>query len=98
MATTAAAVAAKARQDVMSHFLSRHAVTEASAVPYAPGRRIRERQFEKLRELGVILTASNGGHYVDVAAWDNYRRRVRKRVIGGVAIGAMLGALAAILA
>lgn len=94
MATGAAAAVAKARRDVISHFLSRHAVTEESAVPYAPSRRLRARQFEKLRARGVVVTAKSGGYYVDVAAWDAFQRTIRKRVLGGLAVGVIAAALA----
>ena len=95
MATTAAAMVAKARRDVMSHFLSRDAVSPAQAVPYQPGRRIRRRMFEGLQRAGVLKPGSKGGWYVDVPVWDSYSRKRRRRV--GMLIGASV-ALAAGLA
>ncbi|KQN19346.1 hypothetical protein ASE86_12680 [Sphingomonas sp. Leaf33] len=93
MATTAAAVVAKARRDVMSHFLSRDAVSPEKAVPYQPDRRIRRRMFEQFQRAGVVK-AGESGWYVDVPVWDEYSRRRRRRagaLIGGsIAIGAAL--------
>ena len=64
MATTAAAVVAKARRDVMSHFLSRDAVSAEKAVPYHPDRRVRRRMFEQLQRAGVLKSGTTGW-YVD---------------------------------
>ncbi|MBN2972990.1 hypothetical protein JW805_13280 [Roseomonas aeriglobus] len=93
MATTAAAVVAKARRDVMSHFLSRDAVSPDKAVPYHPDRRVRRRMFEQLQRAGVLKLGTTGW-YVDVPVWDAYSRRRRRRagaLIGGsIAIGAAL--------
>jgi hypothetical protein len=98
MATTAAAMVAKARRDVMSHFLSRNAVTPASAVPYVPDRRLRERMFERLKDAGV-LKAGKSGYYVDVSVWDVYARKRRRRIGLAMAGGMVVaGALAAIFA
>ncbi|HET9509921.1 MAG TPA: hypothetical protein VFO80_02120 [Sphingomonas sp.] len=98
MATTAAAVVAKARRDVMSHFLSRDAVAPEKAVPYRPDRRIHRRMFDQLTRAGV-LKAGDGGWYVDVPLWDDYARRRRRRagaLIGGlIAVGAALALLSA---
>lgn len=58
MATTAAAVMAKARRDVLSHFMRANAVSPEDAIPYEPERRIRRRQLEQLREAEVIRTAA----------------------------------------
>ncbi|WP_294302246.1 hypothetical protein [uncultured Sphingomonas sp.] len=93
MATTAAAVMAKARRDVMSHFLSRDAVSPEKAVPYQPDRRVRRRMFEQFQRAGVLKPGTTGW-YVDVPLWDDYSRRRRRRagaLIGGsIAIGAAL--------
>ena len=93
MATAAAAVMAKARRDVISHFLSRHAVSEDSAVPYTPDRRIHARQFDRLLDKGLVLSAANGGYYIDVAALDAFQRKLRKGIAGGLAIGAAIVAI-----
>ena len=99
MATAAAAVVAKARRDVISHFMSRDAVSAEKAVPYQPDRRIRRRMFERFRDAGVLKPGTRGGYYLDVPAWDEYARKRRKRagaLIGGSVV--LAAALAAIFA
>ena len=91
MATTAAAVVAKARRDVMSHFLSRDAVSPDKAVPYQPDRRIRRRMFEQFQRAGVLKPGATGW-YVDIPLWDDYSRRRRRRA------GALIGASVALAA
>lgn len=93
MATSAAAaMVAKARNDIISHFMRHRAVSPETAVPYEPGRRIRRRLFDRLQRLGVIVPAK-GGHYLDVARYDSYARTRRRR-----AVGAAVGAVAVIAA
>ena len=95
MATAAAAVLAKARRDVVSHFMQSNAVSADSAVPYEPGRRIRQRQFERLCDAGVIRAAGDGRYWIDAPRYDQWSRSRRKRV--GLAVGAVaiIGALVA---
>ena len=97
MATTAAAMVAKARRDVISHFMQRDAVSAAKAVPYQPDRRIRRRMFERLQAAGVLKPGSGGGHYLDVPLWDTYSRKRRRRagalIAGSVALAGALVAL-----
>lgn len=98
MATAAAAVVAKARRDVISHFMSRNAVTPDSAVPYAPERRIQARMFDRLQRAGVIVAASKG-YFIDPSKLDEYQRKLRRRIGAGLAAGiAIGGALVAIFA
>ncbi|MHA6721453.1 hypothetical protein [Sphingomonas sp. RS2018] len=99
MATTAAAVVAKARRDVISHFMSRDAVSPEKAVPFKPDRRIRRRMFERLCDAGVLKPGANSGHYLDIPAWDVYGRKRRRRVGALLAASlAIAGGLAAIFA
>ena len=95
MATTAAAVMAKARRDVVSHFMAANAVSAESAVAYEPGRNIRQRQFERLCDSGVIRAAGDGKYWIDAPRYDEWSRSLRKRV--GIAVGA-LAAIGAVLA
>lgn len=88
MATTAAAMVAKARRDVISHFMARNAVSADSAVPYQPERRIRRRMFERLQAAGVLQPGKRGGYWLDVPRWDSYSRRRRRRV-GALIAGAV---------
>ena len=102
MATTAAAVMAKARRDVVSHFMAANAVSAESAVAYQPGRRSRqrqfERQFERMCDAGVIRGAGEGRYWIDAPRYDEWSRSRRKRV--GIAVGAVaaIGALLAFVA
>jgi hypothetical protein len=99
MATAAAAVVAKARRDVISHFMSRDAVSSAQAVPYQPDRRIRRKMFERFQDAGVLKPGAKGGWYLDVPVWDSYSRKRRRRagalIAGSIAIA---GGLVAIFA
>jgi hypothetical protein len=92
MATAAAAVLAKARRDVVSHFMQAGAVSPETAVAFNPTRRIQGRMFERLSRRGVILKGNGDRHYLDVAALDKYARSRRRRAglaaAGIAAIGA----------
>jgi hypothetical protein len=98
MATAAAAVVAKARRDVISHFMERNAVSAAGAVRWVPDRHIKRRMLARLVRRGVIVETAEDTYYLDVPAYDRWRRGMRKRaalLMGGVAaIGAILAAFA----
>ena len=98
MATTAAAVMAKARRDVVSHFMAANAVSSESAVAYQPDRRSRQRQFERMCDAGVIHAVGEGRFWIDAPRYDEWSRSRRKRV--GIAVGAVaaIGALLAFVA
>lgn len=91
MATTAAVVA-KRRRDILSHFLSANAVSAASAAAYEPRRAIDRRQFARLLDKGVIVEAKPGRYYVDAPAYDSWNRSARRKV------GLVLAALIAVAA
>ncbi|MCY7279425.1 MAG: hypothetical protein LH610_00745 [Sphingomonas bacterium] len=89
IATTAAALIANARQDVVSNFMRANAVSKEAAIPYAPDRSVRLRQFERLREAGVIHTADGDRYWIDSPRYDDWSRSRRHRLIlaiGGVAL------------
>jgi len=89
MATTAAAVIAKARGDVVSHFIRANAVSKESAISYVPSRRIRIRQFAKLRETDVIRAADGDRYWIDAPRYKKWSRSRRRRMVvavGGVAL------------
>lgn len=88
----AAAAMARARRRVISHFLSRNAVSPENAVSFSSDRRMEEKFFERLRDNGVILPAKNGTWYIDAPKLDAYQQGRRKRV------KYMLAGLAAALA
>src|SRR5215210_2489665 len=97
MATGAAAVVAKAPRDVISHFMQCNAVSPAAAVRWIPERRIQRRMLARLVRRGVLVETSPETYYLDLPAYDRWKRSVRRRVAlllsGVVAIGAVAAAL-----
>lgn len=97
MATAAAAVVAKARRDVVSHFMQLNAVSASAAVTWVPERRIKRRALERFVRQGVIVETGQHTFYLDLPAYDRWRRSTRKRVAmalaGVAAIGAAVAAL-----
>ena len=87
-----AAAMARARRRVISHFLSRNAVSPEKAVSFSPERRMEQRFFDRLCDKGVIVPAANGTWYLDAPKFDLYQQSRRKR------LGAALAGLAAALA
>ena len=98
MATAAAAVVARARRDVVSHFMERNAVSPDQAARWVPDRHLQRRIVGRFVRRGVLVETAPDTYYLDVPAYDRWRRSVRKRAalaIGGVAVvGAILAALA----
>lgn len=97
MATAAAAVVAKARRDVISHFMLQNAVSASAAIRWVPDRRVRRRILERFVRQGVIVEHAPDTFYLDIPAYDRWRRSSRKRVAialaGIAAIGAAFAAL-----
>jgi len=93
MATAAAAVGAAIRK-VVSHLMSANAVSPESAITFVPERHIQRRVLARMVRRGVIVEAGEDRYYVDVPAYDRWRRRVRLRA--GLALGAV--GIAALLA
>ncbi len=98
MATAAAAVIAKARRDVISHFMERNAVGPASAVRWVPERRIQRRMLARFLRYGVLIETREDTYYLDVPAYDRWRRTMRKRAAAAVAAVAVIGTVFALLA
>lgn len=96
MATAAAAIMAKARRDVISHFMTHDATSADKAIAYEGERRVQRRQFQRLVDAGVIHAAAPGSYYLDIPAYDAASRSRRRRV-GFAMIGATLAAAAAAL-
>jgi hypothetical protein len=97
MATAAAAVGAAIRR-VTSHLMSNNAVSADSAVYYVPDRRLRRRVLARLVRRGVIVETAPDTYYLDVPAYDEWRRTRRRRIafaMGGVAAIAAIAALLA---
>ncbi len=98
MATAAAAIMAKARREVASHFMANNAVSAASAVGFEPNRRVKRRQFERMRNAGVIHTAGTNRYWLDVPRYDEWQRSRRRRAGLVVGAAALVGAAIALLA
>jgi CTP-dependent riboflavin kinase len=95
---TAAAIVARARRDVVSHFMERNAVSPDAAVRWVPERHVQRRMLARLVRRGVLVEAGEDTYFVDVPAYDRWRRSLRLRTVvllAGVAVaGAALAALA----
>lgn len=98
MATAAAAIVAKARRDVVSHFMQHNAVSAGQALRWIPDRHIQRRMLARLVRRGVIVETADDSYYLDLPAYDEWARSRRRRTavaLGSVvAIGALLAALA----
>jgi len=70
MATAAAAAVARARREIQHHFFSNDAVRPDRAVDFDPPNRLQQRQFDRMRERGIIHEATNGRYWLDVVAYD----------------------------
>ena len=92
-AAAAAALIEQARRNVVSHFLSRNAVSTDQAVGFEPQRRIERREFERLQRVEVLKPGRNGTFYLDPPAYDAWRQRHRRQ--GRMAVGGVLAVLAA---
>ena len=70
MATAAAAAVARARREIQHHFFSNDAVRPDRAVDFDPPNRLQRRQFERMRQRGIIQEATSGRYWLDVVAYD----------------------------
>jgi hypothetical protein len=95
MATAAAAVGAAMRR-VTSHLMSNNAVSGESAVYYVPDRGIQRRMLARLVRRGVIVETAPDTYYLDVPAYDAWRRGLRRR-IALIFGGALLAGVGAVL-
>jgi hypothetical protein len=91
MASAAAAVVAKARRDVISHFMQANAVSRDSAATWVPNRPLQQRMLERFLDRGVIVETGKDAYYLDLPEYDRWRRSIRRRlafVVLGVSIAA----------
>jgi hypothetical protein len=95
MATAAAAVGIAMRR-VTSHLMTNNAVSADTAVYFVPDRGIQRRMLARLVRRGVIVETARDRYYLDIPAYDRWRRGLRRRValIFG---GAMLAGIGAAL-
>jgi hypothetical protein len=85
MATAAVAVAMR---KVVSHLLSNNAVSPETAVHFIPERHLQRRMLARLIRREVIVETGPDRYYLDVPAYDAWRRGLRRRLallMGGVA-------------
>jgi hypothetical protein len=91
MATAAVAVAMR---KVVSHLMSNNAVSPETAVHFIPERHLQRRMLARLIRREVIVETGPDRYYLDLPAYDAWRRGLRRRVallMGGVA-AALAGA------
>ena len=97
MATAAAAIVAKARREVVSHFMQRNAVSAGQAVQWIPDRRIQRRMLDRLVRRGVIVETAEDTYYLDLPAYDEWARSRRRRTALALGTVALIGGLLAAL-
>lgn len=83
----AGAARARAQREVVSYFMSSNAVVPDQAVPFTPDGRLAQKCFDRFLDVGVIQPASNGGYYLDIPAYDAYRRGQRRMIVVILLIG-----------
>jgi hypothetical protein len=97
MATAAAAVGAAIRR-VTSHLMSANAVSPKSAIYFVPERRLQRRVIGRLMRRGVMVETKPDTYYLDIPAYDRWRRSMRGRAALAIGSVVLLSALAALLA
>jgi hypothetical protein len=97
MAAAAGAVVAKARRDVISHFMQSNAIDPPSASRWVPDRLIQRRALARMVDRGVIVETADDTYFLDLPAYDEWQRSVRKRavfaLVGATIIAAIVAAL-----
>lgn len=99
MATGAAAVIARSRRDVVSHFMLADAVRPADAVAYVPTKFIDRRMFERFKRAGLVKPGEGDDRwYLDIPAYHaNRLQRMRLlAVVLAVVCAALLLSLLAV--
>jgi hypothetical protein len=76
--------------------MSNNAVSADSAVYYVPDRALQRRMLARLIRRGVIVETGPDRYYLDVPAYDRWRRGLRRR-IALILGGAMLAGIGAAL-
>jgi len=94
---TAAAVVAKARNDVISHFMQANAVSRDSASQWIPDRPLQRRMLDRFLDRGVIVETGKDTYYLDVPEYDRWRRSMRRRMALVVLAASIAGAVVAAL-
>jgi hypothetical protein len=92
----ASAAVAVALRKVTSYLMSNNAVSPELAVRFIPDRALQRRMLARLVRRGVVVEIGPDRYYLDVPAYDEWRRRLRRR-IGLVLGGFMLAGIGAAL-
>jgi hypothetical protein len=98
MATAAAAVVAKARRDVLSHFMQANAVDAGSASRFLPARRVQRRLLTRMVRQGILVETGPETYFLDLPAYDDWKRKVRRRIALIAGSAAAIAALAGLFA
>ena len=92
----ASAAVAVALRRVTSHLMSSNAVSPEMAVHFVPDRHLQRRMLARLVRRGVVVETAPDRYYLDVPAYDEWRRSLRRR-IALIFGGAMLAGIGAAL-
>ncbi|MEO6224695.1 MAG: hypothetical protein ABIO80_02420 [Sphingomicrobium sp.] len=95
MATSAAAVMARARRRIAEHFTSADAVSADQAVTFTPKRLIAERQFARMQAAGVIRSTADGRYWMDLPTYRSWQGKRRWRVAAAALVAAVAVAILA---
>ena len=93
MASAAVAVAIRR---VVSHLMANNAVSPESAVYFVPDRPLQRRMLRRLIRREVIVETGPDRYYLDIPAYDRWRRGLRRRValiLGGALLAGIGAAL-----
>jgi hypothetical protein len=77
---------------VTSHLMSANAVSAEGAAHFVPDRPLQRRILARLVRRGVIVETAPDRYYIDIPAYDRWRRGLRRRVallLGGVALAGL---------
>jgi hypothetical protein len=76
--------------------MSNNAVSRDSAVYFVPDRPLQRRMLARLIRRGVIVETAPDRYYLEVPAYDRWRRGLRQRVavlMGGLGVAALVAGL-----
>jgi hypothetical protein len=92
----ASAAVAVALRRVVSHLMSNNAVSPQSAITFFPDRPLQRRMLRRLIRREVIVETGPDRYYIDIPAYDRWRRGLRRRlalIFGGVLLAGIGAAL-----
>ncbi|HYX47656.1 MAG TPA: hypothetical protein VE820_12650 [Sphingomicrobium sp.] len=92
----ASAAVAVALRRVVSHLMANNAVSPESSVHFIPDRPLQRRMLARLIRRGVIVETGPDRYFIDIPAYDHWRRGLRRRVamiFGGLLLAGVGAAL-----